>query len=397
MEVEPLNGTQLEDLGLNSCNNNIPFSSREVPILDEPEPQPEPLSNCPPLDASLGNERGLKPPIKPHSPDSFRMKVVETLTVHTPPLHHVASFHPKDMLYLIRRSLKVLKKFHWTIFRGRLNQLSHVSSPLLSKPGENSQKALTVRMKALLKQEELPAATIVAYDNVIQKKALILCLVDQLEDVLATLNSKELQKMTKAKGDGGERLYVRGRFGHRDIKHGKCSMWSSRGRSNKLKFYICQSDEHLKRDCPSADVVMVMSVEQQLDGILNSRGSYHMTYMRDYLVDFEEYNDDNVLLGNGRECCVRRTGKVHVHMRDGTSFMLDNVRVPLERRDERPAQPIIVYLRVLDINYFCHFLDILENYNPMDDEPMWAADRVVALTLGFAITIPETTNEVVIK
>ncbi|GJT73429.1 hypothetical protein Tco_1032715 [Tanacetum coccineum] len=29
----------------------------------------------------------------------------------------------------------------------------------------------------------------------------------------------------------------------------------------------------------------------------------------------------------------------------------------------------------------------------MDDEPMWAADRVVALTLGFAITIPKTANE----
>nr|GEX22926.1 hypothetical protein [Tanacetum cinerariifolium] len=33
----------------------------------------------------------------------------------------------------------------------------------------------------------------------------------------------------------------------------------------------------------------------------------------------------------------------------------------------------------------------------MDDEPMWAADRVVALTLGFAITIPETANEIAIK
>nr|GFA10195.1 reverse transcriptase domain-containing protein [Tanacetum cinerariifolium] len=33
----------------------------------------------------------------------------------------------------------------------------------------------------------------------------------------------------------------------------------------------------------------------------------------------------------------------------------------------------------------------------MDDEPMWAADRVVALTLGFAITIPETANEFSIK
>ncbi|GJQ93732.1 reverse transcriptase domain-containing protein [Tanacetum coccineum] len=33
----------------------------------------------------------------------------------------------------------------------------------------------------------------------------------------------------------------------------------------------------------------------------------------------------------------------------------------------------------------------------MDDEPMWAADRFVALTLGSAITIPETANEFAIK
>ncbi|GKB76096.1 reverse transcriptase domain-containing protein [Tanacetum coccineum] len=33
----------------------------------------------------------------------------------------------------------------------------------------------------------------------------------------------------------------------------------------------------------------------------------------------------------------------------------------------------------------------------MDDEPMWAADRVVALTPGSAITIPETANEFDIK
>ncbi|GKE02108.1 hypothetical protein Tco_1390091 [Tanacetum coccineum] len=40
------------------------------------------------------------------------------------------------MLYLMRRSLEVLRKFHWMILGGRFNQLSHVSSLLLSKPGE---------------------------------------------------------------------------------------------------------------------------------------------------------------------------------------------------------------------------------------------------------------------
>ncbi|GKE72166.1 hypothetical protein Tco_1534207 [Tanacetum coccineum] len=39
-------------------------------------------------------------------------------------------------LYLMRRSLEVLRKFHWVILGGRFNQLSHVSSPLLSKLGE---------------------------------------------------------------------------------------------------------------------------------------------------------------------------------------------------------------------------------------------------------------------
>ncbi|GJS41005.1 hypothetical protein Tco_0566048 [Tanacetum coccineum] len=33
----------------------------------------------------------------------------------------------------------------------------------------------------------------------------------------------------------------------------------------------------------------------------------------------------------------------------------------------------------------------------MDDEPMWAADRVVALNPGSAITIPEIANEFAIK
>ncbi|GJX26647.1 reverse transcriptase domain-containing protein [Tanacetum coccineum] len=39
----------------------------------------------------------------------------------------------------------------------------------------------------------------------------------------------------------------------------------------------------------------------------------------------------------------------------------------------------------------------LENLYPIDDEPMWAVDHVVAPTPGSAITIPETANEFAIK
>ncbi|GJV22828.1 zinc finger, CCHC-type containing protein [Tanacetum coccineum] len=216
-----------------------------------------------------------------------------------------------------------------------------------------------VRMKALLEQqglaatlEELPAATIVAYNNVIQKKAynaLILCLGDRVlqeitkdttasgiwkkletfymtkslanrlylkkklytfhmhPEVLATLNSRELQKMTEEKGDGGEGLYVRGRFGQRDVEHGTDSAWSkSQERSSRLG-----NEDHVSGSradgYDSVDVMMAMSVEELLDWIIDFGGSYHITYRRDYLVDFEKYDGGNILLGDDRECRVRGT------------------------------------------------------------------------------------------
>nr|GFA47166.1 retrovirus-related Pol polyprotein from transposon TNT 1-94 [Tanacetum cinerariifolium] len=42
-----------------------------------------------------------------------------------------------------------------------------------------------------------------------------------LEDVIATLNSKEIKKMSKAKGDDGEGLYVRGRTDRRDSRQSR--------------------------------------------------------------------------------------------------------------------------------------------------------------------------------
>ncbi|GJX04963.1 putative reverse transcriptase domain-containing protein [Tanacetum coccineum] len=74
-----------------------------------------------------------------------------------------------------------------------------------------------------------------------------------------------------------------------------------------------------------------------------------------------------------------------------------NRRVPFEQRNNPSQNPRIVYLLILDINYFHHFLDILQIYEQIDDEPMWAADRVVALTPGSIITISKTANEFAIK
>nr|GEV99641.1 reverse transcriptase domain-containing protein [Tanacetum cinerariifolium] len=74
-----------------------------------------------------------------------------------------------------------------------------------------------------------------------------------------------------------------------------------------------------------------------------------------------------------------------------------NRRVPYDQRNNPPQHLRIVSSPILDINHFRHFLVTLENIYPMDDEPMWAADRDVAPTSGSAITIPETANKFAIK
>ncbi|GJX81992.1 hypothetical protein Tco_0331473 [Tanacetum coccineum] len=120
MEVEPLDESQLEDLGLNTCHELF-LSSREIPSFDEPEPQPNLLPNFSPLDVNLGNKRGNDPPIKPHSPDSFRMKVVDKSTINTPPLPHVTSFHSKDTYYYSHPCMDDPKK-HYGFKPGLLGQ-----------------------------------------------------------------------------------------------------------------------------------------------------------------------------------------------------------------------------------------------------------------------------------
>ncbi|GJV82460.1 hypothetical protein Tco_1522358 [Tanacetum coccineum] len=73
-----------------------------------------------------------------------------------------------------------------------------------------------------------------------------------------------------------------------------------------------------------------------------------------------------------------------------------NKRYLIERKDERPENPREIYPPILDITHFLFFLKIIEFYDPManpDDEPMWAADCLVAPTLGSSITIPATANE----
>ncbi|GJS87943.1 hypothetical protein Tco_0770579 [Tanacetum coccineum] len=101
-------------------NRNVWFEMpREIPSVDELEPQL--LPNFPPLYVNLGDKRGTDSPINPYSLDSFRMKVIDALTIHTPPLPHVASFHPKDVYSYYHRGLGDPKK-HYEFKPGLLRQ-----------------------------------------------------------------------------------------------------------------------------------------------------------------------------------------------------------------------------------------------------------------------------------
>jgi hypothetical protein len=95
IQVEPLKQTQLEEIGLNTCSHNLSLSSREFSSVNDPEPQP--LLNFPSLDLYIRNKKSPDRPINPYSQGSFKMKVIDPLTIHTPPSPHVAYFHPKGV------------------------------------------------------------------------------------------------------------------------------------------------------------------------------------------------------------------------------------------------------------------------------------------------------------
>ncbi|GJX79331.1 retrovirus-related pol polyprotein from transposon TNT 1-94 [Tanacetum coccineum] len=165
-----------------------------------------------------------------------------------------------------------------------------------------------------------------------------------LEDVLSSLNSRELKKRTDAKDDG-DGLSVRGRSDHRGNQGRGSSRSKSKGKGTyKLKCYICYSEDHLKKDCSkrnkkkstgfvkknagqgsgmhsegydNGNLLMAVSEERFLEWIMDFGGSFHMTPRMDFLFDFKEFNGGTVLLGNNRACAIMGIGKVRVQMKDG--------------------------------------------------------------------------------
>nr|GEW23800.1 retrotransposon protein, putative, Ty1-copia subclass [Tanacetum cinerariifolium] len=181
--------------------------------------------------------------------------------------------------------------------------------------------------------------------------------IDEFNKIVLDLeNTEEIKERSKAKGDNGEGLYVRGRTDHRDSRQSRGKS-KSNSRGGRLKCYICQSEDHLKRNCPKnnrkkstsyvkkdekpsssgsicddSEVMMVMSAQAHalLDWIMDSGCLYHMTPRLDIFFDFLECDRGSVQLGENRECKIRGISKVRIQLKDGSSFVLHNVRYILE-------------------------------------------------------------------
>ncbi|GKB80223.1 zinc finger, CCHC-type containing protein [Tanacetum coccineum] len=176
-----------------------------------------------------------------------------------------------------------------------------------------------------------------------------------MEDVLVTLNSRELKKRNEGtKEEAGDELYVRGRSDHSGKAHsGGSSRFKSRGGTGKLKCFICHTEDHLKRDCPMkkssrfvkkdkrdqdsdssndesnayfGETLMVVGNDEMTELVMDSGGSYHMTHRRDFLNDFKVVDGGSVQLGDNRTCTIKGIGKVKIQLYDGSSIILEDVR-----------------------------------------------------------------------
>nr|GEV51329.1 retrovirus-related Pol polyprotein from transposon TNT 1-94 [Tanacetum cinerariifolium] len=155
-----------------------------------------------------------------------------------------------------------------------------------------------------------------------------------LKDVLSSLNSRELIKRIDAKDDG-DRLNIWGRSDHRGNQGRGSSRSKSKGkRTYKLKCYIYNSEDRLKKDCQKRN-------KKKSTGFVKKNAGQGSG------MHSEGYEKGNLLMAMSEErfleaCAIMGIRKMRVQMKDGSSFVLENVRyIPELKRN-------LIFLGTLD-------------------------------------------------
>ncbi|GKF22524.1 hypothetical protein Tco_0074846, partial [Tanacetum coccineum] len=120
-----------------------------------------------------------------------------------------------------------------------------------------------------------------------------------MEDVLATLNSRELKKRTKGiKEETGGRSYVREKSNHSV----DCLMKKSSGFIKKGKHDQDSDSFDDKDNAYFGEALVVVGNNEMTKLVMDSGRSYHMTHRRDFLYDFKVVDGGSVQLGDNRTC-----------------------------------------------------------------------------------------------
>ncbi|GJZ34448.1 hypothetical protein Tco_0580265 [Tanacetum coccineum] len=149
-----------------------------------------------------------------------------------------------------------------------------------------------------------------------------------MEDVLATLNSRELKKITEGtKEETGDGLYVN-RKGH--LKR-DCPMMKSSGFVKKGKRDQDSDSSNDEGNACFGEALVVVGNDEMTELVMDSGGSYHMTHRRDFLYDFKVVDGGSVRVITGH--AISKGQRVKIQLHDGSSFTLEDVRyVPGLRR-----------------------------------------------------------------
>ncbi|GKB18650.1 zinc finger, CCHC-type containing protein [Tanacetum coccineum] len=155
-----------------------------------------------------------------------------------------------------------------------------------------------------------------------------------MEDVLATLNSRELKKRTEGTNEeAGDGLYVKGMSNHSGSSEERLSKTKSSGFVKKGKRGQDSDSSDDEGNAYFGEVLVVVENDEMTELVIDSGGSYHMTHRRDFLYDFKVVDGGSIRLGDNRTCTIKGIGKVNIQLHNGSSFIIEDVRyVPGLRR-----------------------------------------------------------------